>query len=129
MGKVFHKRLKMVKTPTVFGAAPQRKELEKFSQNLFSGCPLLVGVRYAKSLTRWRRRQVRLGVSKRTIQRRESGAMTITISPIHRRMIEHDMQVGELLQLLDELGIADDTIIMHSTDNGPHHNTWSRATN
>lgn len=42
-------------------------------------------------------------------------------------MIEHDMHVGELLNLLDELGIADDTIVMYSTDNGPHYNTWPDA--
>lgn len=39
-------------------------------------------------------------------------------------MVEHDMHVGELLALLDELGIADDTIVFYSTDNGPHFNTW-----
>ncbi len=42
-------------------------------------------------------------------------------------MVEHDMNVGELLQLLDELGIADNTIVMYSTDNGPHYNTWPDA--
>lgn len=42
-------------------------------------------------------------------------------------MVEHDMHVGELLALLDELGIADDTIVMYSTDNGPHYNTWPDA--
>jgi arylsulfatase A-like enzyme len=44
-------------------------------------------------------------------------------------MIEHDMQVGELLALIDELGIADDTIVQYSTDNGPHFNTWPDAGN
>ncbi|MEN8186673.1 MAG: arylsulfatase [Bacteroidota bacterium] len=39
-------------------------------------------------------------------------------------MVEHDMHVGELLTLLDELGIADNTIVFYSTDNGPHYNTW-----
>lgn len=39
-------------------------------------------------------------------------------------MIEHDMHVGQLLDYLDELGIADNTIVMYSTDNGPHFNTW-----
>ena len=39
-------------------------------------------------------------------------------------MIDHDRNVGQLLDLLDELGIADDTIVMYSTDNGPHMNTW-----
>ena len=42
-------------------------------------------------------------------------------------MIEHDMHVGELLDLLDELGIADNTVVMYSTDNGPHYNTWPDA--
>lgn len=45
----------------------------------------------------------------------------------HDGMVEHDMQVGELLDLLDELGIADNTIVMYSTDNGPHYNTWPDA--
>ena len=45
-------------------------------------------------------------------------------SPYHDVMIEHDKHVGEMLDLLDELGIADDTIVMYSTDNGPHMNTW-----
>lgn len=42
-------------------------------------------------------------------------------------MVEHDMHVGELLTLLDELGIADNTIVLYSTDNGPHYNTWPDA--
>ncbi len=42
-------------------------------------------------------------------------------------MIEHDMHVGELLDLLEELGIADNTVVMYSTDNGPHYNTWPDA--
>lgn len=42
-------------------------------------------------------------------------------------MIEHDMHVGELLAVLDELGIADETIVFYSTDNGPHKNTWPDA--
>ena len=39
-------------------------------------------------------------------------------------MMEHDMHIGKFLELLDELGIADDTVVMYSTDNGPHMNTW-----
>jgi len=39
-------------------------------------------------------------------------------------MVDHDRQVGELLGLLDELGIAENTIVMYSTDNGPHYNAW-----
>jgi arylsulfatase len=42
-------------------------------------------------------------------------------------MVEHDMHVGQLLDLLDELGIADNTIVMYSTDNGVHFNTWPDA--
>lgn len=42
-------------------------------------------------------------------------------------MVEHDMHVGQLLDLLDELGIADNTIVYYSTDNGPHYNTWPDA--
>ena len=42
-------------------------------------------------------------------------------------MEEHDMHVGELLALLDELGIVDNTIVFYSTDNGPHYNTWPDA--
>lgn len=42
-------------------------------------------------------------------------------------MVEHDEQIGKLLAKLDELGIADDTIVLYSTDNGPHFNTWPDA--
>ncbi len=45
-------------------------------------------------------------------------------SPYHDTMIDHDRNVGELLDLVDELGIADNTLVMYSTDNGPHMNTW-----
>jgi arylsulfatase len=42
-------------------------------------------------------------------------------------MVEHDMHVGELLKLLDDLGVAGNTIVFYSTDNGPHYNTWPDA--
>ncbi len=42
-------------------------------------------------------------------------------------MIEHDMDIGSFLDVLDELGIADNTIVFYSTDNGPHMNTWPDA--
>jgi len=42
-------------------------------------------------------------------------------------MVEHDMHVGELLKALDDLGLADNTIVMYGTDNGPHMNTWPDA--
>lgn len=44
-------------------------------------------------------------------------------------MVEHDMHVGVLLKAIDELGIADNTIVIYSTDNGPHFNTWPDAGN
>ena len=40
------------------------------------------------------------------------------------RMVTHDEQIGEMLNKLDELGIADNTIVMYSTDNGPENDTW-----
>jgi arylsulfatase A-like enzyme len=42
-------------------------------------------------------------------------------------MMEHDDHVGALLNKLDELGIADNTIVIYSTDNGPHFNMWPDA--
>jgi arylsulfatase len=42
-------------------------------------------------------------------------------------MVEHDEHVGKLLDKLDALGITDNTIVMYSTDNGPHFNTWPDA--
>jgi arylsulfatase A-like enzyme len=45
-------------------------------------------------------------------------------SPYHDTMIDHDKVVGVLLDKLDALGITDDTIVVYSTDNGPHMNTW-----
>ncbi|HGY54839.1 MAG TPA: arylsulfatase [Caldithrix abyssi] len=42
-------------------------------------------------------------------------------------MVEHDLHVGKLLDILDELGIADNTIVQYGTDNGPHKNSWPDA--
>ncbi len=39
-------------------------------------------------------------------------------------MVEHDGHVGKLLKTLDDLGISDNTIVLYTTDNGPHMNTW-----
>ena len=39
-------------------------------------------------------------------------------------MIEHDDIVGNLLKALDDMGIANNTIVVYTTDNGPHMNTW-----
>jgi arylsulfatase A-like enzyme len=48
-------------------------------------------------------------------------------SEYHDTMVDHDRHVGSLLDLLDELGLADNTIVIYSTDNGPHINTWPDA--
>jgi arylsulfatase A-like enzyme len=45
-------------------------------------------------------------------------------SPYHDTMVDHDKNVGQMLDLLDELGLAEDTLLVYSTDNGPHRNSW-----
>jgi arylsulfatase len=45
-------------------------------------------------------------------------------SRYHDTMIDHDKNVGQMLDLLDELGITEDTLVVYSTDNGPHRNSW-----
>jgi arylsulfatase A-like enzyme len=45
----------------------------------------------------------------------------------HDTMIDHDKNVGTVLAKLDQLGMADNTIVMYSTDNGPHMNSWPDA--
>ena len=45
----------------------------------------------------------------------------------HDAMIDHDKNVGTVLKALDDLGIADNTLVMYSTDNGPHMNSWPDA--
>ena len=42
-------------------------------------------------------------------------------------MVAHDENIGVMLHKLDELNIADDTIVLYSTDNGPHYNSWPDA--
>jgi arylsulfatase len=39
-------------------------------------------------------------------------------------MIEHDDTIGSLLKALDDMGVADNTIVVYTSDNGPHMNTW-----
>ena len=45
------------------------------------------------------------------------------------RMVVHDEQIGQILDKLDELGIADNTFVMYSTDNGPENDTWPDGAN
>ncbi len=47
--------------------------------------------------------------------------------PYHDVMIDHDKNVGTVLDKLDELGITDNTLVMYGTDNGPHMNSWPDA--
>jgi len=45
-------------------------------------------------------------------------------STYHDTMIDHDKNVGQILNVIDQLGIADNTFVMYGTDNGPHMNAW-----
>ena len=47
--------------------------------------------------------------------------------PYNDVMVAHDELVGRMLQQLTDLGVEDNTIVMYSTDNGPHYNTWPDA--
>ncbi|MCA0922596.1 arylsulfatase [Pseudooceanicola nanhaiensis] len=39
-------------------------------------------------------------------------------------MLQHDHDIGQVLDWLDEQGLTDNTIVWYSTDNGPEHNSW-----
>jgi arylsulfatase len=56
------------------------------------------------------------------LKRRSQGKTGLGIYP--DGMVEHDGHVGQLLKKLDDLGIADNTIVMYSTDNGAECMTW-----
>ena len=45
-------------------------------------------------------------------------------SPYHDAMVDHDKNVGTVLAKLEQLGLKGNTIVVYSTDNGPHMNTW-----
>jgi len=42
-------------------------------------------------------------------------------------MVEHDGHVGKVLKAIDDLGLAENTIVIYTTDNGPHMNSWPDA--
>jgi arylsulfatase A-like enzyme len=42
-------------------------------------------------------------------------------------MVAHDEKIGTMLSRIDDLRIADNTIVIYSTDNGPHYNSWPDA--
>ncbi len=49
------------------------------------------------------------------------------MSPYADTMIDHDKNVGQVLDMIDALGIAENTIVIYGTDNGPHENAWPDA--
>jgi arylsulfatase len=49
--------------------------------------------------------------------------------PYSDRMVRHDEHIGMMLDAVDKLGIADNTIVMYSTDNGPENDTWPDGAN
>ena len=64
-------------------------------------------------------------ISAPTPSRRASGQAGRWQSPYHDTMIDHDKHVGRVAgPRSTNSGIADDTIVIYSTDNGPHVNTW-----
>jgi len=56
-------------------------------------------------------------------ERRSPGGLT-SRTEYNDGMIEHDGHVGKILKAIDDAGIADNTIVIYTTDNGPHKNTW-----
>ncbi len=48
-------------------------------------------------------------------------------SPYHDTMIDHDRNVGQILDALDQAGLTENTLVIYGTDNGPHMNTWPDA--
>ena len=48
-------------------------------------------------------------------------------SEYHDTMVDHDELIGQVLDFVDDQGLADNTIVIYSTDNGPHMNTWPDA--
>ncbi|MFT5526653.1 MAG: arylsulfatase A-like enzyme [Pirellulaceae bacterium] len=48
-------------------------------------------------------------------------------SEYHDAMIDHDKNVGTVLKAIEDAGIANNTFVMYSTDNGPHMNSWPDA--
>jgi arylsulfatase len=60
-------------------------------------------------------------------KRRSVGQAGAWQSPYHDTMVDHDKHVGRVLDTIDALGIAEDTIFLYSTDNGVHMNSWPDA--
>ncbi len=60
-------------------------------------------------------------------KRRSVGKAGRWQSPYHDTMVDHDKHVGKVLDKLDKLGISENTIVVYSTDNGVHMNSWPDA--
>lgn len=56
-----------------------------------------------------------------------STAVSTDLDKFGHGLIEHDNQVGEILDYLDELGLDKNTIVIYTTDNGPETSTWPDA--
>lgn len=61
------------------------------------------------------------------IKPESKGQSGVGQSEYHDAMIDHDKNVGTILKKLDDLGMADNTLVFYSTDNGPHMNSWPDA--
>jgi len=93
----------------------QDKSVDFIKRQHEAGKPFFVWVNYTHMHFRTHAKPESLG---------QSG---IAHSEYHDAMIDHDKNVGAILDVLDELGIADNTIVLYSTDNGPHRNSWPDA--
>ena len=82
------------------------------------------------------KRQKGAGKSLFLLVQRHAHALRTHVRPEHRGrykhgdseyidgMMEHDDTIGTLFKALDDLGIADNTIVVYPSDNGPHMNSW-----
>jgi arylsulfatase A-like enzyme len=56
-----------------------------------------------------------------------AGKISTDIDLFGSGLMEHDMQVGELLKYLDDNGLSKNTIVIYTTDNGPEQSSWPDA--
>ena len=64
---------------------------------------------------------------KRDNKRHKGRWLSKNSETLQSNMMDHDKIVGKMLDLLDELGSADNTFVMYSTDNGPNTNAWQNG--
>ena len=70
------------------------------------------------------RRLIRAAINRTHVKPEIRGQAGRWQSEYHDVMIEHDQIVGKLLKKLDDLGIADNTIVLYTTDNGAEEFSW-----